>query len=198
MMSPRTLLPILMLLSALPVSQVLAQDTPPTTAPAVAVSFESVEACTAFSSALDKVSEDSKQLDSVLVEKAADREILLASIFEGTQIMLAYGEAMFKASDSFEDKCKSALRDGSKSEEIIQIYNRVFEPTMRAYDFLARVKGSASELGDTQTVTDMDGALSEYKASALKLIDFCEDDLPEDKAPTLCGELRKKMDERLR
>lgn len=202
MMKPRTHTPsVLLFLAVLLAMNPLAsaQDTAPVvTPPAVAVSFESVEACTSFATALDKVNEDSKQLDAVLSEKAADREILLASIFEGTQIMLAYGEAMFKASDSFEEKCKAALREGAKTEDIVQIYNRVFDPTMRAYNFLSRVKDSAAELGDMQTVTDMDGALNEYKTSALKLIDFCVDDLPEDKGPALCGELRKKMDEQLR
>ena len=108
--------------------------------------------------------------------------------------MLAYGEHMFEASDLYEEKCKAALREAGRAEEIAGIYERVIEPALRGYAFLSRVRDGAKALDDEQTVTEMEEAMKGYKASTLQLIDLCEKDLPEEAATVRCGELRKRLD----
>lgn len=160
--------------------------------------FEDFEACKAFSQELATITEDSKRLEQAMASKATSQNELLAAIFEGTQIMLAYGERMFEASDKYEEKCKAALREAEQAALIVEIYDRVLEPTMRGYDFLVRVRDSAEALGEEQTVADMSEAIEGYKASAHKLVEFCESDLPEDVAEARCGEFSRRLDARMR
>lgn len=160
-------------------------------------SFDAFAPCKSFSEELEAVNEESKKLEQKMPAKGATQNELLAAIFEGTQIMLGYGERMFEASDEFEESCKAALREADQPALIMGIYERVFEPTMRGYDFLVRIRDSAKTLNEEQTVADMNEAISGYKASARKLVEFCKDDLPED-ATKHCDELSRRMDARMK
>lgn len=185
--------------AALPVALHAQEEPGAGTAPAATgQSFEDFDACRSFAEELAAISEDSKRLEQAMPARVETQNELLAGIFEGTQIMLAYGERMFETSDKYEEKCKAALREANQAALIVEIYDRVLEPTLRGHDFLVRVRDSAEALGEEQTVADMKEAIEGYRASARKLVEFCQSDLPEDVAEARCAEFSRRLDARMR
>jgi hypothetical protein len=185
-----------------------AQETPPaTTAPAatppatpVVDNFETVAACQSLAAALKEVEAQSALLDSVLTTPAEDSDTFLKGIFVGTQTMMNYGDALFKATAEHEDACKEKLRAANNHADIIQIYRLLLTPTLRGYDFLIRVRTSADKLADADTARDMTEALDGYSTSMNKLVEFCRQDLQEDAlppdAPKPCEAFRAEIEQR--
>lgn len=202
-MPARMLLVLLIAAVALCPLSVIAQQpagdvkTPPAAGAQAKLGFDDVADCQSLKTKLVEVETQSKDLDEVLAQPAADTEALLKGIFIGTQIMLGYGDALFQTTAQHEGACKDALRSAEKSAEIIRIYELLLDPTLRGYDFLQRVKTSAEALGDADTAADMETALSGYAGSMRQLIGFCEGDVPEDKSAALCGNFRAQVEARI-
>ena len=161
------------------------------------VSFATVEACVSLQVEIEASLSQAKTLDALFPRGLDEREAMLAGIFQGTQTMLEYGEAMFAASDAWEEKCKAALREGRKAEEIIHLYDLLLEPTALGLDFLVRVRETAERLKDTATVDEMNLAIAEFREAAMQLADFCEADIPKEEHESTCAEFRVRLDKRL-
>lgn len=173
------------LLSLAPMSSLSAQEQ---------ASFDSIEACQELEKGFTNVDLESQKLDAILSDPSSTREDFLAGIFQGTQLMLAYGETMFQLSERHENACKAALREAGMPSEILRIYRLGLDPTTRGYAFLGRVKSLATSLGDEQTAADMEVAMEGYKSSASQLVDFCLQDSENSKG---CEELRREIELRL-
>lgn len=194
---PSPVCPLLVLLLMLPAGA-LAQSgkkTKKKAAPAAGSAFDSVQACTTMRTEMQKVITQSEGLRDILKSPSPDVNTFLTDIFVGTQLMLAFGDEMFRISEQHEETCKAELREKGQVPEILKLYELVAPPTLEAFAFIVRVRATAKKLGDTATEKDMETAVADYTDSLRKLVDLCKSDLGDEAGR--CDAIGRSIDDRI-
>ena len=102
--------------------------------PAVAQTYETIDACQALDREITAAQEEAAAL-SKLFDGTNDETAYLSDLYEGIKILTKTGEMFFKAADSHETACKDALKAAKNDDALLALYDRYLMPAQTAKAF---------------------------------------------------------------
>lgn len=164
--------------------------------PAVAQTYETIDACQALDREITAAQEEAAAL-SKLFDGTNDETAYLTDLYEGIKILTKTGEMFFKAADSHETACKDALKAAKNDDALLALYDRYLMPAQTAKAFFKKARSAAITLNRQGDVDTFNQTMVEFDTTVMQIVGVCETDLAAaDKLP-LCKAISAKFSDAL-